>query len=149
MYALEDPDEKAETLQNLIQECLERHVPVKRTRLTRPPAPWMNDSNIRSLQEQCRSKRFQAHKKPPNEDNWHTFREVRNKLKIVIKKAKRCFTIKALSSKRPKDVWKVIHRILNPSPRPLRADPNQLNSHFASTSERITGTDLLMEIFTM
>ena len=36
-------------------------------------------------------------------------------------------------------VWKVIDRILHPSSQPLRADPNLLNSHFASTAERVTG----------
>lgn len=32
----------------------------------------------------------------------------------------------------------MIHRILHPSPQPLRADPNELNTHFASTAERVT-----------
>ena len=34
-------------------------------------------------------------------------------------------------------MWKTIHRILYPSPQPLRIDPNQLNKHFASTAERV------------
>ena len=46
----------------------------------------------------------------------------------------------ALSSKRPKEVWRVIHRVLNPSTNPLRADPDQLNKHFISTNERTLGT---------
>ena len=59
---LEDPDEKVEILQTLIQECLERHAPLRRIKLTRPPpAPWMNDLNIRSLQQQCRLMQFEAH----------------------------------------------------------------------------------------
>ena len=99
----------------------------------------MNDLNIRSLQQQCRLMRFEAHKHQSSEEKWNAFRKIRNQLKTVIKKAKRTFTIKALSSRRPKDVWKVIHRILHPSSQPLRADPNQLNSHFASTAERVTG----------
>ena len=139
LYGLEDPDEKVEILQTLIQECLKRHAPLRRIKLTRPPAPWMNDLNIRSLQQQCRLMRFEAHKHQSSEEKWNAFRGVRNQLKTVIKKAKRTFTIKALSSRRPKDVSKVIHRILHPSSQPLRADPSLLNSHFASTAERVTG----------
>ena len=65
------------------------------------------------------------------------FRHTRNKLKNLIKKAKRSFMITALSSKRPREVRRTIHRILHPSQQPLRADPDDLNRHFASTAELV------------
>ena len=43
--------------------------------------------------------------------------------------------MKALSST---EVLKTIHRILNPSHQPLRVDPDQLNTYFAQTAERVT-----------
>ena len=46
--------------------------------------------------------------------------------------------VTALSSKLPTEVWKVIHRILNPSRQTLRINSNNLNSHFATTAERVT-----------
>ena len=46
--------------------------------------------------------------------------------------------VTALSSKQPTEVWKVTHRILNPSPQTLQISPNNLNSHFATTAERVT-----------
>ena len=46
----------------------------------------------------------------------------------------------ALSSRRPKEVWKVIHRVLHPSPKPLREDPEKLNRYFISTATRTVGT---------
>ena len=46
--------------------------------------------------------------------------------------------VTALSSKQPAEVWKVTHRILNPSPQTLQISPNNLNSHFATTAERVT-----------
>jgi len=69
------------------------------------------------------------------------YREKRNALKTNIKKTKREFYQKALSSKRPKQVWQVIHRILHPSPQPLTADPDELNAFFGSTDERVTGDE--------
>ena len=46
--------------------------------------------------------------------------------------------VTALSLKRPTEVWKVIHRILKPRPQTLRINPNNQNSHFATTAERVT-----------
>lgn len=46
--------------------------------------------------------------------------------------------ITVFSSKRPKKVWRTIHLSLHPSQQPLRADPDDLNRHFASTAESVT-----------
>ena len=64
----------------------------------------------------------------------------KKKIKVVIGKAKRSFFLTALSSKRPKEVWRVIHRVLNPITNPLRADPDQLNKYLIGTNERTLGT---------
>ena len=44
-----------------------------------------------------------------------------------------------LSSKKPKEVWKVIHPILHPSPQRITMQPDKLNNFFASTAERTIG----------
>ena len=44
-----------------------------------------------------------------------------------------------LSSKKSKEVWKVIHRILHPSPQRITMQPDKLNSFFAFTAERTIG----------
>ena len=69
------------------------------------------------------------------------FRDVRNQLKKVIKETKKSFYYNALSSKRPKEVWSTIHRILHPNPRPIDANPEKLNNHFATVAERLTGRE--------
>ena len=125
---------------NLITECtcIERHAPLKRTKITRPPAPWLQEEEIKSLQNQRNLLRHKAHSNE-TQDNWQAFRDVRNRLKTKIKEAKRLFTNTALSSTKPKVVWRVIHRILNPSSQPLRLDINELNAYFAETAQRTTG----------
>ena len=45
----------------------------------------------------------------------NNFRSVRNKLKTKIKSTKSNFYRKALSGKKSSEVWKVIHKILNPN----------------------------------
>ena len=100
---------------------------------------WMNANEIRQLQADRDRLCFEAHK-TNSDDSWKAFREVRNKIKPVINKTKRNFIKTALSSKRPKEVWKMIHRILHPNKKPLNADPNKLNDFFINTNERILGT---------
>lgn len=50
MYVLETPDEKPEVLNSLITECIDRHASLRRVKVTRPPAPWMQSAEIRELQ---------------------------------------------------------------------------------------------------
>ena len=57
-------------------------------------------------------------------------------MKAVIRQACETFTRQAFSSNKPKEVWRIIHRILKPNQQPLGQDPNKLNSFFACTAER-------------
>ena len=108
-------------------------------KITRPPAPWLNKDSIRELQKERNQLRYLAHK-TSSPCVWDKFREVRNKIRMKIKTVKRAFFRQALSSRKPKELWNIIHRILHPSPRPIKADPNVLNEHFSSTSQRILGS---------
>ena len=95
--------------------------------------------DIRNLQNERNELRHLAHQ-TNSESVWNRFREVRNDLKTKIKKIKRSFYQKALSSKRPKEIWQIIHRILHPNPQPVKADPENLNNHFSSTAQRLLGS---------
>ena len=138
VYALEDPNEKLDVFSGLILQCIERHAPLKRTRLTRPPAPWLQKDEIRQTQLLRDKLRFEAHATKA-QHIWQKFRDVRNLLKKKIREARQNFINKALSSKKPKEVWQVIYRILHPNPTPLRCNVDALNEHFASTATRTTG----------
>ena len=139
-YVFDDPDEKLEILNDFITECINRHAPLKRVLMTRPPAPWMRDENIKQMQSERDKLRYIAHS-TQNENDWNEFRAVRNNLKKVIKSSKKRFYTKALSSKNPKEVWQVIHRILKPSDSRISANPSQLAEYFSSTAPRVTGKD--------
>ena len=135
---VDDPEEKLEMFTNLITECIERHAPLKHTKITCPPALWLQEEEIKSLQNQRNLLRHKAHSNK-TQDNWQAFRDVRNRLKTKIKEAKRLFINTALSSTKPKVVWRVIHHILNPSSQPLRLDVNKLNAYSTETAQRTTG----------
>ena len=71
-----------------------------------------------------------------SQESWELFRDVRNQLKVAICRACETFTRQALSSNKPEEEWRIIHRILKPNQQPLRRDPDKLNSFFACTAER-------------
>ena len=127
-----------ETLNALILQCINHHAPLVKMKFTIPPAPWMKDVEIASLQKERDELRYIAHQQPC-EDNWQRFRNVRNEIKKKIDDTKTKFYKKALSSKTNKDVWKVIHRILNPSRSVINTDVNELKSHCNKTVQSLTG----------
>ena len=89
-----------------------------------------------NLQNCKKELRYLAHKTKGDQD-WHNYRNIRNKIKSEIKSTKNAFYKTALSSKKPSEVWRCINKILHPNPNRINADPNVLNSHFNSTSQRL------------
>ena len=104
-------------------------------RVTRLPALWLNDPNIRTLQEASKRYRREAHAPPHSEAAWDISKDSGNSLKKLIRKAKRRFMTIALSYKRPNELWKTIHCILHPSHQSITVYPD--NKHFASAAERV------------
>ena len=139
IYCFDDPNDKLDIFNSLIIECIENHAPLKRMKITRPPSPWLHHDEIRSLQTERNKLRHKAHEIKIMK-LWETFRKVRCLLKEKIKAAKQHFINKALSSSKPKEVWRVIHRILQPPLQPLRLDVNSLNRYFANTAQRTLGS---------
>ena len=43
VYACDEPDGKISALDKLVNQCISEHAPIKRTKFTHPPAPWMKD----------------------------------------------------------------------------------------------------------
>jgi len=96
----------------------------------------LKELNISSKQRERDRLRKLAHVSQ-GEYEWEKFRSIRNEIKRLIKTAKSSFYKRALSSKRPKEVWSTIHCILHPSLQRIDADPNILNEHFNTTAERL------------
>ena len=46
VFGIDDPNEKLEIFTNLLLQCLNKHAPRKRVKVTRPPAPWLMNDEI-------------------------------------------------------------------------------------------------------
>ena len=51
VYGLESPDDMVDALNSLMKDCLDRHAPLRRVKVTRPPATWLQTEEIRQLQK--------------------------------------------------------------------------------------------------
>ena len=138
VYSFDDQDDQVETLNKLITDCLSHHAPIKRTKFTRPPAPWMKRLDIVNLQKKRNELRTTAHR-TQTESDWELFRNTRNELKYKIKIVKRTFYKKALASKNSKTIWRTIYRILKPNPERCTASPTSLNNYYGSLAANLTG----------
>ena len=52
VYSCDNPDDHLVMLNKLTLNCTDCHAPLKRTKFTRPPAPWTNQLDIIELQKQ-------------------------------------------------------------------------------------------------
>ena len=62
VYSLDDPNEKLDIFHSLFKSCLDKHALLRRTKITRPPGPWLNKEDIRKFQKQQNVLRYLAHK---------------------------------------------------------------------------------------
>ena len=138
VYSFDDPDDQVKTLTKLITDFLSRHAPIKRTKFTRPPAPWMKTLDIINLQKKRNELRTAA-RRTQTESDWELFRNTKNELKYKIISAKRTFYKKALESKNLKTIWRTIYRILKPNPERCTASPTPLNNCYSSLAADLTG----------
>ena len=64
VYSFDNPDNQLAMLNKLILDCIDHHAPLKRTKFTRPPAPWMKQLDIIELQKECNKYIFLAENIP-------------------------------------------------------------------------------------
>ena len=79
IYSTKDHDLQVSYLNTLITDCLNRHAPLKCVKVTRPPASWMKELDIKQLQQVCQNLRMAAHQ-DNTEQTWSLFRVI-NKCK--------------------------------------------------------------------
>ena len=75
--------------------------------------------------------------------DWAAYRAVRNKLKHAIQTTKKKFLTSALSDKRPRSIWRFIHRILKPKNQTITVNVDDLNKHFITTANRLLKSEHL------
>ena len=74
-YLSDDPDFQLDLLNSILFEHIDRNAPLRRVRLTRPPAPWMKTEEIQ-LPQASRDKLRNAAHRTHTAAAWDAFRNV-------------------------------------------------------------------------
>ena len=135
VYGVDDPDEKLELFNTMFLNCLERHAPMKRAKITRPPAPWLKDESIKDLQKQ-RDKLRRETRHINDSTLWNNYRQLRNTLKSKIKKAKKNLYATSFFQPKSQNGMASYPPYLKTKPTAVKQNPDDLNSYFANTAHR-------------
>ena len=80
IYGVDDPEEKLEMFNTMLLDCLNKPAPLRRIKITCPPAPWLQDQSIRSLQDSCRAELHVIQGHPSSKTAWRAYQDSRNEL---------------------------------------------------------------------
>ncbi|KAJ8732167.1 hypothetical protein PYW08_014897 [Mythimna loreyi] len=99
-------DDKVSVFNNIVTELYDRHAPVRRVKLKRPPAPWMNQEILMAMRRRDRA--FRRFKGDRSEENWDSFKTHRNRCNQKIRNAKRRHILSNITSSSSADIWKFL-----------------------------------------
>ena len=121
-----------------MNEYISDHAPIKRTKFTHPPAPWLKDLEISKaknvLDNLWTKSRDLSHSDQLVCQNYQT---ARNCYKKTVRSKKASFLRKALSSWNPKEVWETVYRILDPPKKCINQNPGRLNEYFTELASKL------------
>jgi Reverse transcriptase (RNA-dependent DNA polymerase) len=130
----------------LFLELIDRHAPTRQIRVTKPPAPWLNDE-IRAA-EKVRDRLFSQHRSElcqnpgvPRDgtQHWEPYKVARNKVNSMIRRAKTNYYKSSLDDnfKKPKLLWKNLDNLdihsakSSPGSTSIPFSAEALNSQFS------------------
>ena len=141
VFGFGDPNDHIAIVNKLITDCKADHAPIKKVKVSRPPAPWMKDPEL------VKAKKHLEHLRSLKNANWtdsnelSDYRKSKVRYKKLIKNSKRSFLRKALSSKKPKEVWDAANRIINPPKNLIRENTSDLNNYFTTLASNLFGKE--------
>ena len=109
----------------LFLSILDKHAPFKQITISKPPAPWIDNSIKKMIFK--RDKVYRKAKKTQSPADLFQYSLLHKKVKHCIFQAKQNFIDKCLSKPNLKKVWNVINRLLKPSCKPILHDIDKLN----------------------
>ncbi|KAL1452280.1 hypothetical protein WDU94_006566 [Cyamophila willieti] len=144
MYEMQSVNEKVAVFSQTINNLFDKHVPLKQSRMRRPPAPWLTDS-IRA----CMKARDRAHVK---------FRQtsLRNKCNRLCRDSRRKHIAQNVSEGSPASTWSFLNGLGAGGDKELdqecAVDLDELNTHFTTCPVQLdadTKASTLQRIFSI
>ena len=115
-------------LNKLIIDCIPDHTPITKAKFTLPPVPWMKDPELITAKKHLDHLQSLKNANETDSNAVSGYRKSKVRYKKLIKTPKGSFVRKALSSKKPKDVWDAVNPIFNPPKNRIRQNTSDLTT---------------------
>ena len=80
VYSFDDPEDQVSIFNKLAVDCINIHAPLRKLKLTRTVAPWMNDPKIGESSETSRHPTYYIYRNHKSFSNHTNYQNTRNKL---------------------------------------------------------------------
>ena len=108
LYKIKDPEAACSAFLSLITPIIDKHAPLKRTRIKQKDSPWMTANIIKLMRKRDRLK--QKAKNSKKDADWNKYKKARNNVTTLIRQTKRDFISAHIESSvhDVKKVWKTL-----------------------------------------
>lgn len=106
VYRNQNITEKVNTFTNHITQLINRHIPIKKIRVTRRAAPWITNDIKQGMN--ARDAAYRRFKTSKDQEHWEIYRQLRNQCKQLMRNSKSRFLSNAFHNGSSKKFWKII-----------------------------------------
>lgn len=127
-----DLDIKISNFNNIIINLFDIHAPLRRIKVKHFPAPWLTNSIKLLMSKRDKAKR--RYKKCPSEENFSTYKKIRNRCSKMCRDAKRVHIHNSIENSDTADIWRFLKTLgigKSASNYQTSFDLNALNNHFS------------------
>lgn len=103
IYGYADIDSKIEFFNETLLALFSKHAPIRTSRISKPPAPWLND-HLKFLMQQ-RDYTYNIYKRSKTELNRQQYNQLRNEVTKACRKEKKKYFDKLTKNKDVKTLW--------------------------------------------
>lgn len=130
-----DINEKLSSFESLINYLFDKYVPLKTVRFKRNRQPWFTDEVKSAIME--RNRQYSKWKSDPSDQNWESYRVLRNRATVITRNSKRSYLHSKFHSRQSqKELWKNLKSIgvHGEATKECTLDVNDMNRHFLSAT---------------
>ena len=117
-------------LNKLITNCIADHASIKNVKFTCPTAPWMKDPELVPAKTHLEHLQSPKNTNETDSNALSDYQKSKIRYKKLNKTTKASFLRKALSSKRPEEVWDAVNRNINSPKNRIQQNTSSLNNYF-------------------
>ena len=135
VYEINNPEEACSVFLSLIMKVVDKHAPLRKTRIKQKDSPWMTPIILQLIRSRDRLKR--KAKRSKETDDWDNYKQARNNVTSEIRRAKRQFISTKIESavRDVKKIWKTLRYLTPEKKTGSQATSIKVNDHYVCGQE--------------